>query len=228
MKLTPPTCEITSGRHTRSTNRCPTATARESCARFSSGLSGSDTTWRTASTIPPNNPKSKSGSSGLLGTGARGDAAGKQGAADADGRHTGVALPSNLVEVKSESSQGTDSAPFPRALVEFFLLAFTDAGDVVFDPFMGSGTTMAAAALLDRRASWCEISPGYCDVILRRIMNLTGETPMLAKTGETFAAVAEARGVPVDQALNPKQNDSRAIKHNGPNPHYGPRKRKAS
>ena len=65
-------------------------------------------------------------------------------------------------------------------------------------------------------------------MILRRIMNLTGETPVLIETGEMFAAVAEARGVPVDQALNPKQKDSRAIKHHGPNPHYGPRKRKAS
>ncbi len=34
-------------------------------------------------------------------------------------------------------------------------------------------------------------APAYCDVILRRIMNLTGETPTLAETGETFAAAAE-------------------------------------
>ena len=61
-------------------------------------------------------------------------------------------------------------------------------------------------------------------MILRRIMNLTGETAMLAETGETFAAVAESRGVPVDQALNPKRQDSRAIKHHGPNPFYGSKK----
>ena len=60
-----------------------------------------------------------------------------------------------------------------------------------------------------------------------RIMNVTGETPMLQHTGESFAAAAEARGIDPDQALNPKAQDSRAIKHNGPNPHYGP-KRKAS
>jgi len=185
----------------------------------------------------PNNPKSNSGS-GLLGTGARGAAAdgGKNQSAwqrsrnslsdDSDGRHTGLARPSNVVEVKSESSQGSHSAPFPRALVEFFLLAYSDAGDVVFDPFMGSGTTMAAAALLDRTGYGCEISPAYCDVIVRRVMNLTGETPILAATGETFAAVAESRGVPADEALNPKQNDARRIQHHGPNPHYGP-KRKA-
>ena len=185
----------------------------------------------------PNNPKSNSGS-GLLGTGARGAAAdgGKNQSAwqrsrnslsdDSDGRHTGLARPSNVVEVKSESSQGSHSAPFPRALVEFFLLAYSDAGDVIFDPFMGSGTTMAAAALLDRTGYGCEISPAYCDVIVRRVMNLTGDTPILAATGETFAAVAESRGVPTDQAMNPKQNDARRIQHHGPNPHYGP-KRKA-
>ncbi len=164
----------------------------------------------------------------MLGTGARGSAAGTPGATDGAGRYAGVARPSNVVEVKSESSQGSHSAPFPRALVEFFLLAFSDAGDVIFDPFMGSGTTMAAAALLERASYGCEISPGYCDVILRRMMNLTGDAPVLAATGEEFADVAAARGVSVEEALNPKQQDSRAIKHSGPNPHYGSRKRKAS
>ena len=172
----------------------------------------------------PNNPKSTSGS-GLLGTGARGSAAGESEATDDDGRFTGIARPSNVVEVKSESSQGTHSAPFPRALVEFFLMAFSDAGDVVFDPFMGSGTTMAAAHVLGRKGYGCEISPAYCDVILRRIMNLTGETAVLAETGETFPAAAESRGVPVEQALNPKAQDSRAIKHRGPNPFYGSKKK---
>ena len=171
----------------------------------------------------PNNPKSASGS-GLLGAGARGSGAGQLGAANEDGRFTGIARPSNVVEVKSESSQGSHSAPFPRALVEFFLLAFSDAGDVVFDPFMGSGTTLAAAASLERAGYGCEISPAYCDVILRRVMNLTGETAMLAETRDTFAAVAASRGVAVDQVLNPRRRDSRAIRHRGPNPFYGPKK----
>jgi DNA modification methylase len=168
----------------------------------------------------PNNPKSTSGS-GLLGTGARGDAAGKAGSADADGRYTGVARPSNVIEVKTESSQGSHSAPFPRALVEFFLLAFTDAGDVAFDAFMGSGTTMAAAEVLGRVGLGCEVSPAYCDVILRRMMNLSGTAPVLAATGQAFVEVAAARGVSVDEALNPRAADSRAIRHNGPRPFYG-------
>jgi len=155
----------------------------------------------------PNNPKSTSGS-GLLGTGPRGAAADRgknhdswqttrRNASNMEGRHGGIARPSNVIEVKTESSQGSHSAPFPRALAEFFVKAFSDPGDLIFDPFMGSGTTMAAAAVLDRASYGCEVSPAYCDVILRRIQNLTGDVPALASTGETFPAVAAARGVEV-------------------------------
>ena len=160
----------------------------------------------------PDNPKSRSGS-GLLGCGEGREAA----------RATGLARPSNVVECKTESSQGSHSAPFPRALVEFFLKAFTDAGDVVYDPFMGSGTTMAAAHVLSRAAYGCEISPAYCDVIVRRLMALTGEDAILAETGERFTAVARQRGVSLEEAVNPKQSDGRAIKHKdgGLRPHYG-------
>jgi hypothetical protein len=171
----------------------------------------------------PNNPKSTSGS-GLLGTGARGLAAGQPEANDEDGRFTGIARPSNVVEVKSESGQGSHSAPFPRALVEFFVKAFSDAGDIVFDPFLGSGTTMAAAHVLGRTGYGSEISPAYCDVILRRMANLAGEEPVLAETGEQMAAVATARGVPSGQVDNPRLRDGRRIQHHGPAPFYGPKK----
>jgi DNA modification methylase len=182
----------------------------------------------------PNNPKSTSGS-GLLGTGRRGAAAdgGKNQEAwersrnslsdDSEGRHTGLARPSNVIECKSESGQGSHSAPYPRALVEFFLLAFSDAGDVIFDPFTGSGTTLAAAEVLNRVGYGAEISPAYCDVILGRMMNLSGNEAV-HESGATFAEIAAARGVDTWQALNPKAQDSGAIKHHGPNPYYGPRR----
>ena len=86
------------------------------------------------------------------------------------------------------------------ALAEFFVKAFTDGGDVVFDPFLGSGTTMAAAEILGRIGLGCEISPSYCDVILRRISNLSGEIPVLLATGQAINEVAAARGVPLEQA----------------------------
>ena len=102
--------------------------------------------------------------------------------------------------------------------------AFTDAGDVVFDPFMGSGTTMAAAHVLGRTGYGCEISPAYCDVILRRRMaSLAGEGAVLAETGQSISEVAAARGVPQKQVDNPRLRDSRRIQHHGPAPFYGSR-----
>lgn len=124
------------------------------------------------------NPKASSGS-GLLGAGSDTVA--------------GLARPSNVIEVRAEGGQGGHSAPFPRALVEFFVLAFSDAGDLVFDPFMGSGTTMAAAHLSGRIGYGCEISPGYCDVIIQRMAGLGTGVATLEATGQTFAATALER-----------------------------------
>jgi site-specific DNA-methyltransferase (adenine-specific) len=152
----------------------------------------------------PNNPKSTSGS-GLLGSGKRGRMAAEQPATGAavqttgqsggQGRFAGLARPSNVIEAKSESGQGSHSAPFPRALAEFFVKAFSDAGDIVFDCFMGSGTSMAAAQVLDRSGYGCEISPAYCDVIVRRMINLGVGSVVQDATGQSFDEIAAARGV---------------------------------
>lgn len=47
--------------------------------------------------------------------------------------------------------------------------------DIVFDPFLGSGTTLIAAARLGRRCFGIEIEPRYCDCIVRRYIALAGE-----------------------------------------------------
>jgi DNA modification methylase len=158
----------------------------------------------------PDNPKSNSGS-GLLGTGARGSAASKPDADDSEGRHNGMARPSNVIEVRTETNQGSHSAPFPRGLVEFFVKAFSDPGDIVFDPFLGSGTTMAAAHVLGRSGYGIEISPAYCDVILRRVEHLTGIEPVLA-TGETFNDIAAQRGSVSDAAGDLQLRDAKSIR----------------
>lgn len=80
----------------------------------------------------------------------------------------GMALPGNVIEPgKSRESLG-HSAAFPLALPQFFVRAYSDDGDAVYDPFMGSGTTLMAAAAEGRIAYGCEISPRYCDLIRRR------------------------------------------------------------
>ena len=105
---------------------------------------------------------------------------------------------------------GSHSAPFPRALAEFFVKAYSDPGDIVFDPFQGSGTTIAAAHVLDRVGYGCEISPAYCDVILQRIEHLVETEPVLAESGERFSEVAAARAVLAADDAVPSESDSRS------------------
>ena len=82
---------------------------------------------------------------------------------------TGIALPSNVLKIASDKTQSqVHTAAFPVAMPVFFVKAYTDPGGIVFDPFMGSGTTLIAAAQEGRRGYGCEISTGYCDVIRRR------------------------------------------------------------
>ena len=61
----------------------------------------------------------------------------------------------------------------PVALLAWVLTEIVGHGDV-FDPFLGSGTTLIAAEQLGRRCCGLEISPAYCDVIVERWENLTG------------------------------------------------------
>lgn len=54
-----------------------------------------------------------------------------------------------------------------------------DKDDDVYDPFLGSGTTLIAAEQLGRRCFGMEISPAYCDVIVKRWETLTGKKAVL-------------------------------------------------
>jgi DNA modification methylase len=65
-------------------------------------------------------------------------------------------------------TEGDHPAVFPPELPSAYLLAVTERGELVLDPFAGSGTTLIAAELLGRRAFLMEIDPGYCDVIRDR------------------------------------------------------------
>jgi DNA modification methylase len=60
------------------------------------------------------------------------------------------------------------------------LITRASQGDV-FDPFLGSGTTLIAAEQLDRKCYGMEISPAYCDVIVERWENLTGKQAVRGK-----------------------------------------------
>ncbi|MHC4072509.1 MAG: DNA-methyltransferase [Planctomycetota bacterium] len=76
---------------------------------------------------------------------------------------------------------GTNAHPTQKALelAERAIRNSSRRGDIVFDPFLGSGTTLIAAARLGRRCFGMEIEPRYCDCIVRRYIALAGhKTPM--------------------------------------------------
>ncbi|HEY8360863.1 MAG TPA: DNA methyltransferase [Ramlibacter sp.] len=66
---------------------------------------------------------------------------------------------------------------------------------VPYEPFNGSGTTIIAAEIENRRCYAVELSPEYVDVAVLRWQAFTGKQAQHSSTGETFAQVAEERGV---------------------------------
>jgi DNA modification methylase len=66
------------------------------------------------------------------------------------------------------------------------ILHHTLQGDVVFDQFLGSGTTMIAAEMTGRRCFGIELSAEYCGLIIARWQQLTGKTARLvSRRGST-------------------------------------------
>lgn len=69
----------------------------------------------------------------------------------------------------------------------------TQEGETVYDPFLGSGTSVIAAEKLGRVCYGLEILPAHVDVIVARWQNLTGKAAVLDGDGRSFAEIAAAR-----------------------------------
>jgi DNA modification methylase len=74
-----------------------------------------------------------------------------------------------------DNMQNGHGASFPVALPAQSIQQHSGLGDIVLEPFMGSGTTLIAAEQLGRKCYGIEISPAYCDVIVTRWETLTGK-----------------------------------------------------
>lgn len=81
----------------------------------------------------------------------------------------------------------------PVRLVADAVLDCTMRGDLVLDPFLGSGTTLIAAERMGRRCAGIELDSRYVDTAIQRWTRLTGDAAVLAATGETFEVVAARR-----------------------------------
>lgn len=70
-------------------------------------------------------------------------------------------------------------AAFPVEFVEKPIVIYSDVGGVIYDPFLGSGTTLIACERLGRKCRAVEISPAYVAVAIQRWVDVTGGVPEL-------------------------------------------------
>jgi DNA modification methylase len=81
----------------------------------------------------------------------------------------------------------------PVELMRRPILNHAKRGELVYEPFLGSGTTLAAAELTERVCLGLELDPKYVDVVVQRWQTLSGKHAILDADGRTFEAVAEER-----------------------------------
>jgi DNA modification methylase len=81
----------------------------------------------------------------------------------------------------------------PAALVGDAIKDCSRRGEIVLDPFSGSGTTIVASEKTGRRAYALEIDPLYVDVAIRRWQDLSGKAAVLEATGQSFEQCASSR-----------------------------------
>lgn len=79
------------------------------------------------------------------------------------------AYPTNVLHMATECGNKNHSAVFPEELPEWFIKLFTKPGDMVLDPFMGSGTTLRVAHKLRRHSIGIEIIPEYCEIAKKQV-----------------------------------------------------------
>ena len=77
--------------------------------------------------------------------------------------------PTNVLYLATECSNKDHSAAFPEELPTWFIKLFTKAGDVVLDPFIGSGTAAAAAKKLNRAYIGIDKETGYCNLARQKV-----------------------------------------------------------
>ena len=108
-------------------------------------------------------------------------------------------IPDSVIPVmRQRGAIGKDidhPAVFPVALPEFAMQSYTDVGDIVLEPFSGSGTSIIAAEQAGRRMRAVELAPAYVDVAVKRwLLKFPHIMPTLKATGQTWTEVVHERG----------------------------------
>lgn len=88
----------------------------------------------------------------------------------------------------------------PQSILMDMILDGSLPGEIVLDPFGGSGSMTIAAQRTRRRCYSVEIEERFCDIAIRRMHEVTGEYPVHLELGLTFEEVAKLRGIAIEES----------------------------
>jgi DNA modification methylase len=97
-----------------------------------------------------------------------------------------------ILEFDKPRRNGEHPTMKPVELFQYQMANSTKHGDVVLDSFGGSGTTIIAAERIHRKARLMELDPAYCDVIVKRWEDFTGNTAVCVPSDQHFTEQQEA------------------------------------
>ncbi|MCK9994189.1 MAG: hypothetical protein Dbin4_02709 [Alphaproteobacteria bacterium] len=105
-------------------------------------------------------------------------------------------VPDSVIRVMRHKARGIETehpAVFPVNLASEIITAFSDVGDICYEPFTGSGSQILAADKNGRACYGMDLAPSYVDLSIRRWQQFTGKQATHAATGATFNDVAVNR-----------------------------------
>lgn len=105
---------------------------------------------------------------------------------------TGIYAQSDVLREAKPARNAAHPTMKPVRLLARLIVNSSRPGQLVLDPFGGSGSTLMAAEHVNRRARMVELDPRYADVICRRWQEHTGQMPTLERTGKPVDFAPEA------------------------------------
>ena len=105
-------------------------------------------------------------------------------------------IPDSVIRVNRHCARGIECehpAVFSVALATEIQTAFSDEGDIIYEPFCGSGTQLIAGEQTQRRVFAMDVAPIYVDLAVRRWQEFTGRLAVLERTEQVFDIIAEER-----------------------------------
>ena len=100
----------------------------------------------------------------------------------------------SVIRHEKPAKNGEHPTMKPVGLIIGMLKNSSRRGDIVFDPFGGSGSTLIASEKIGRRARLIELDPRFADVIVRRWQDFTGSKAVLQSSGERFDDLRAKKG----------------------------------